>query len=52
MLWYTLILAAVVGILTFIFTRDPKKALQIGWYTLLIGVILALFIVYSGLLGG
>ena len=52
MLWYALLAATLVTAAALLFTRDIKQALRYGAYTLGASIILALLIVYSGLVGG
>ncbi len=52
MLWFALILALVIGGVVGIFTRNLRKALGVGFASLMVGVLLSLLIVYSGILGG
>jgi len=52
MIWYALILAIVVGILSGLFTKNLRKALKIALLTFLGGVVLSLLIILSGVLGG
>jgi len=52
LIWYALILALGAGILVGVFTRDLRKALKVVLGTLLVGVLLSLLIILSGILGG
>jgi len=52
MIWFALILAVIVGIITVIFTRSLRRAVIVALGTFALGVVLSLIIVYSGLMGG
>ena len=52
MIWFALIASLVIGLLTGFYTRSWKKGLIAWMAVFLIGVLLSLVIVYSGLLGG
>ena len=52
MLWLALILAIIIGSLVGLFTRNLKKALVFGSASLVVGVLLSLLIVLSGIMGG
>ncbi len=52
MIWFAIILAFATAVLVGIFTRKLKKSILAGVITLIIGAILSLMIVYSGIMGG
>lgn len=52
MLWYAVIIALLFGAGAFLLTRDSRRALRIGGFVLAVGVVLALVLTYSGLMGG
>lgn len=52
MFWFVIILAVVVGGLVGFITRNLKKGFQIGLTVFIVGIVLSLLIVYSGLMGG
>ena len=52
MIWFALILAIIVGVITGIFTRSLRRVVIFLLGTFAFGVLLSLIIVYSGLMGG
>lgn len=52
MIWFVIILALVIGGIVGLFTRNLRKALNVGLTVLVAGIILSLLIVYSGIMGG
>lgn len=52
MIWFAVILAFILAVVTGLLTRDIEKALVVGLTALIVGVLLSLLIVYSGLMGG
>ena len=52
MFWFALILAIVIGGLVGLLTRNLKKAFMVGSASLIVGVLLSLLIIYSGIMGG
>lgn len=51
MIWFVIILAIVIGVVVGLFTRNLKKALRVGFSTLVGGVLLSI-IILSGIMGG
>ncbi len=52
MIWFAIFASILVGSVFGLVTRDLRRALRAALITLVIGVALALVIVYSGLMGG
>jgi len=52
MLWFVLILAIIIAVLVGLVTRNLRKALGFGAASLVIGVLISLLILLSGILGG
>jgi len=52
MIWFVIIIALVIGALFGFFTRNIKKGLRVGLYVLVVGIILSVLIVFSGIMGG
>ncbi len=52
MIWFALGLALVVGGIVGVHTRSTTRALRVGAITFVVGVVVSLLIVLSGVLGG
>ena len=52
MLWFVMILAVVMGSLVGLFTHNLKRALRVGTSILIVGTIVSLLVLLSGILGG
>lgn len=52
MIWFVIFIATVVSIMIGLLTRSVRRALRCGLITLILGVVVVLVIIYSGLMGG
>lgn len=52
MIWFAIILAVVVGGGVALISKNAGRGLKAGAVTLVLGVLVSLLIVYSGLMGG
>ena len=52
MIWFALILALIIFVLVALYTRSFNRALYAGLLSLALGIIVSLFILFSGVLGG
>jgi len=52
MIWFAIILAIAASVVVGVITRNLKKALRVGVFTLVGATLLSLVIIYSGIMGG